>query len=179
MVMQPTYAAERSYPEGTTRTWVDEYVFFVPTKIDGISVGTDTQEYGVTVNVHKSGNIRRLEISGAALAANETGTATVTKTVVRSVRAQSGEAEARAIFGQNAVVQSLGQRFVLDENAPGGELVPRLLFQVSSVSVGQAGEQIIGKAFVASSAADSTAPMQVSPSPGFVGPNSGDRKSSK
>ena len=76
-------------------------------------------------------------------------------------------------------MQSLGQRFVVDENATGGDLVPRTLFQVSPVGVGQAGEQVVGKAFVASNAVDSTAPLQVSPTAGFVGPNSGNRKPSK
>jgi hypothetical protein len=179
MVTRQVHAVERSYPEGTTREWVDEYVFFVPTKIGGIPVGTDVLEYGVTVNVHKSGNVRRIEISGVALAANEPGAAMITKTVGRAVRAQSGEAETRAIFGQNAIVQSLGQRFVVDENTPSGELVPRTLFQVSPVGVGPAGEQVVGKAFVASNAADSTAPLQLSPTPGSFGPNPGDRIFSK
>ena len=64
--MRQVHALQRSYPEGTTVEWVDEYVFFVPTKVAGIPVGTEVPEYGVTVNVHKSGNVRRIEISGAA-----------------------------------------------------------------------------------------------------------------
>ena len=179
MVMRQVHALQRSYPEGTTREWVDEYVFFVPTKVAGIPVGTEVQEYGVTVNVHKSGNVQRIEISGAALAANEPGAAIVTKSVRRAVRAQSGEIETKAIFGQHSIVQSLGQRFVVDENATGGDLVLRTLFQVSPVGVGQAGEQVVGKAFVASNAVDSTAPLLVSPTAGFVGPNSGNREPSK
>jgi len=175
IVVQQIHAMQRSYPDGTTREWVDEYVFFVPTKIAGIAVGTEVEEYGVTVNVHKSGNVRRIEISGAALAANESGAAIVTRSVGRAVRAQSGDVEARAILGQGSIVKSIGERFVVDENGPGGDLVPRTLFQVSPVGVDQAGSQVVGRVFVASNAVDSTAPLEISPTPGFVGPNSGNR----
>lgn len=154
--------------KGLIRSWVDEYLFFVPVTIDGIALDAKEREIGVSVNVHKSGSVRRIEIVGAAIASGDDGT------VVRSVesvqRAVTLEAAAESQVGPSRI-ESRGVRYILDEFAGGGEVTPRETVVAFARQTGPAGESYFSKGFTVSSAVDdASGRISVSPTPGDLGP---------
>jgi len=161
---------------GLRRTWIDEHAFFVPLTIDGIHVGTTEGEYGLHINIHRSGKLRRVALSGAAIAANEPGAVARARTVKRAQRAIPAEAVARAKIGA-ADIRPLGLRYLVNENAVQSEdLIARDLLWVSPTGVGASGEVLHGKAYIVSSAVnDAGDSVEISPPPGAFGPNPGDR----
>lgn len=155
--------------KGVKRDWIDEYLIFAPTTIGGTRVGTTSRDYGVTMNVHKSGRVRRIEITGAAITASEPNTVAVVRSVKHVQRANSNEALAKGKFGADALVKSAGLRYIADELAS-GELVPRDVLKVHPAGRGPKGEQVYGKAYTVSLAVDDASDnLDISPKPGDTG----------
>jgi hypothetical protein len=163
---------------GVQKHWVDEYAFFAPLSLNGIHVGTFSDEYGVWINVHRSGKVRRIQISGLAIAAAESGAVTPAGSVASVARAASGVAAAARSKLGTSDVEDIGQRYVVNENAAGPEvLTPRRLSRVVPMGSGPAGETIRGKAYVASYAVnDGSGDVLISPAPGRLGPLPSDKK---
>jgi hypothetical protein len=161
---------------GLRRTWIAEHAFFVPLTLNGVRIGTAQGEYGLHINVHRSGRLRRIALSGAAIAAGEPGALTTPRTVRRAERTTPAEVIARGTVG-NAEIRPLGLRYLLDEGATGSQdLIARDLLWVSPTGVGPEGEVVHGKAYVVSYAVnDAGDAVELSPPPGALGPTPADR----
>ena len=161
---------------GLRRTWIAEYAFFVPLTIGGVRIGSTEGEYGLHINIHRSGRVRRIALSGAAIAASEVGALTTPRTVHRVQRTTPAEVVARGTLG-NAEIRPLGLRYLVDEGATGSQdLIARDLLWASPTSAGPDGEEVHGKAYVVSYAVDDARDaVEFSPPPGTLGPTPGDQ----
>jgi hypothetical protein len=169
------HCAEGSNQEGLRRDWIDEWVLFAPASIEGIHVGTLDQEFGVVANVHKSGRIRRIEIAGAAISADEPGVITVTGTAVAAKRPTPADQLAKAKLGAQALIKPSTRRYVTDDRG-NGAAVPRELLTVNPAGTGADGATIYGKAYVVSYAIDNASDqIDVWPPVGDPGPNPSDK----
>lgn len=158
---------------GLRRDWIDEYLLFAPATIEGVHIGSMEREYGVTVNVHKSGQVRRIEISGAAIAASEPGTIGTVRQVQRAQRTTDLDALAKGALGSESLISRIGLRYVADELAS-GVLVPRDLVKVYPARPGDVavdGQPLYGKAYMVSLAIDDASDrIDVFPPIGDPGP---------
>jgi hypothetical protein len=175
VVARKVHASEGD-ERGLRRTWIAEHAFFVPLTLHGVRIGTVQGEYGLHVHVHRSGRLRRIALSGAAVAASEPGALTTPRAVRRVARTTPAEVIARGTIG-NAEIRPLGLRYLLDEGATGSQdLIARDLLWVSPSGVGPDGEVVRGKAYVVSYAVnDAGDAVELSPPLGALGPTPGDR----
>jgi hypothetical protein len=170
------YAAEGNQ-DGAKRKWVNEYVFFVPTKINGVGVGIFSREYGLWINVHRSGRVRRIELSGTSATAPDGSTISVVRSVARAATPPPSVENATKAAFKDSTTEPLGLRLVLENVPSSGEVAPRELFRVVPLNTASDGTQFRSKAFVASyPLADDGAEITISPTPGSHGSDPGAEK---
>lgn len=165
--LHEVHAAEGT-EEGVLRQWVDEYAFFVPLKVDGIEVGTLNRRFGVWINVHRSGKIRRVELTGLGLLSPD-GFGIIRLPATRGTVPEPNVTKFVADAIGEARLYDLGVRLLLPRNVSDfdEEILPHRLFSVVPKISGPGVEQTLnGKAMVASYAlGDSANTLTISPPP--------------
>jgi len=112
-------------------TWVSTYLISAPLRINGLVVFQNTHDLGVLIEVHRSGEIRRIRVDCLGLVANEPGWRANGSTV--SVALRSADAQSEAAAGvTNAVVESIGMRYLYPPNGNAAPALPREVYRVHS-----------------------------------------------
>lgn len=146
-------AAEGNRDE-VLRTWVDEYAYFIPVKLGGIEVGTPTRRFGIWVNVHRGGRVRRIELLGVQMLSTSQGGTTAATEVLTPSSVSAAELDAFILAEVGtAKTEALGIRLLMPENSSDfdDEIFPHQLEQaIPQVIDPKTQSTINGKAFVVS-----------------------------
>lgn len=141
--------------ETATTEWIEEYMYFVPLTIEGIGVGTYYKEFGITVNVHRSGKIRRIEISGMGIASNKEGLVKVAGQVRQIPRKLDIRQSLASLFlNVSVTINPVGTRYILTPMTLGRANIPRKLYTVSPTFNTADGKEFHAPYYIASYAID-------------------------
>jgi|GEM_PF-4158186 len=162
--------------DGTHRAWVDEYALFAPVKLGGVELGTPTSRFGMWVNVHRSGKVRRIELAGTAFLSSSEGDAAAPgqPAGIDSQPAPDVDAFVLSTVGVSRV-EPLGIRLLLPANLSDfdGEIQPHQLFRaIPRIIIPETGEVGNGKAYsISYSLLDAGGKLNVFPKPLDYGSN--------
>jgi hypothetical protein len=169
-VSHPVKSGVASSDGSFSDTWTDQYLFFAPVRLNGVVVRQGARDLGALIAVHRTGAISRIEIDAMGLASNEAGALAVGNARTAALAASDALAEAsRAV--PNAVVESVGLRYLFPVGGNGTPTVPRQVYRVHQNIVENGVVTGRSKAFTLSYAVDSATPVrEVFPWPGTPSP---------
>lgn len=117
--------AQGSSDGGAFESWIAQYVFFAPLRVNGIPVTEVSRDLGILIAVHRSGVIARIRVDGLSIAREGSGGLVEGETAAVALRESGAEAEARteaqAPGGPDPVIQPIGMRYLFP---PGGSSIP-------------------------------------------------------
>jgi hypothetical protein len=128
-------------------------------------------EYGVSINVHRSGKIRRIAIGAARVAADELGAVVRGRSTVRVGRRDADVANWIHTRFPDASIRPLGVRHVVSFENGASDVTPRELFDVAPRFTESDATIVESKHFTAGYPVDAaTAEPTLWPEPGAIPP---------
>jgi hypothetical protein len=126
------------------RTWVKDYRYFVPAKLEGSSVQRGVRPLGTTIAVHRSGALSAIRVHGLELVKKsaQSPALPITGKARRAVDKHNLDEKVRLDFPR-AKAFSLGVRYLVDEAESSGLLTPREVYRIQGQGISEEEGEVV------------------------------------